>query len=172
MQASKVTFAAETRMALNNPVLDRTKKRELRIKRLLEYIKTIPYEEKTKMSTLIAASGFNVEDNVEYSRGWTFVRRLNARGIIKLESIPGSSFKYVSVGQDGPVEITKPKEEKPEEAKVEETTEEDKPKVAIFETMEYQVVDIELVRTIEKLARHFSWETNSDSLRDFVKSLK
>lgn len=31
MQASKITFFNETKMALNNPVLDNKKKRELRI---------------------------------------------------------------------------------------------------------------------------------------------
>lgn len=186
MIASKVTFSRETQAALLNPALDFKKKRELRINRVKEFVREHPAGHKFRMMDLIAAAGYNPDNPGNYASGFGFITALNKRGIINIEktkqygkevTIPGDE-NIVKEGRQTIAEIRA--EEAAKEAKETETpvnepdnsVELDKPEVVTFTRLEYQVVDVEEVRRIENLAREFSWNNDSDSLREFIKSLK
>lgn len=144
------------------------------------------------MSDLISAAGYDVSDPIKYSSGWSRVKQFVKEGHIILEDIPGSSMKYASIPQDGEPTIVKHKDavhmshcyqgeysdsckygeaDCPAKTKEETKSEDKQPEVHMFQ-LGYQVVDVETVRMIESLASKFAWDTNSDSLREFVKSLK
>lgn len=178
MQASKVSFFSETKLALTNPILSKKKKRELRINRLKDYIRSQPVGTTFRMMDLMAAAGYDPANSGQYASGFGFLTALNKRGIIDIERTT-SYQKLVTIPGDETTrkisdlpEVTTP--EKDEEV-VATSQEEDKPseqREIHFTRLEYQVVDVETVRMIENLAREFSWTHDSDSLREFIKSIK
>lgn len=175
MQASRVSFFAETRMKLDNPVLDFMKKRNLKIERVKEFIREQPAGTKLKFEDVIGAAGYMTNDTKSYGAGYAFVRGLWKSGIIEIEdtvkhlklfTIPSDAINKV---EELPVETTP---EPGDEVVVEDKQEEQEQAHVTFTRLEYQVVDVEEVRRIENLAREFSWSNDSDSLREFIKSLK
>lgn len=177
MIASRVTFSKETRLKLQNPALDYAKRRKLKIERVKEYIREQPAGTKFRMEDLIAAAGYN-ED--QYASGYGFITALNRSGILQIEKT-SKYYKEVTIPGDAN-KVKEPKqtieEIRAEETKEEETIDEPADKVRdivetpTFSRLEYVVVDTELIRQIENLAREFSWNNNSNDLREFIKSLK
>lgn len=159
MEASKVTLNQDMRNALNNPILDKKKKRELKIKRIKEYIMSKPNGTKMSMKDLMYEAGYDVDR--QYAVGWVFVNNLIKKRIIIATDIPKSMKKtFVVPGTtikepDNPVESSN-------------TPEDDAMVVSdVSEKKNYKLIEV-----VEAKAKQFAWENNSDSLREFIKFLK
>lgn len=185
MDASRVTFFRETRQKLTSPVLDKTKRRALKIERIKEFIRSKPAGTKFRMEDLMYAAGYGSEN---YASGYAFITGLRKNGILDIEKT--SKFKKtVTIPEDVKVKkLNEPVEvpEAPEEAPVEPETlvnELDSPPTAPEPDWDAlwakekranqpEIDELTLIRHIEMLAKEFSWKNDSNDLREFVRSLK
>jgi hypothetical protein len=165
MQASKLSFFESTKFQLNsNPILkSKSAKSKLRRTRVIDFIKEYPVGSKFTKSDLIYAAGYTQQ---QYGQGFAFIQRMEKDGIIFIENTKKFK-KEVNVlkdpRQDGRTTVIAPP------ATDEPVPTEDAPEDAEDEVM---AKDIDFIIKIEKIARTFAWKENSDSLREFVKSLK
>lgn len=170
MQASKISFFNETREKLNNPILDWKKKRELKIARVIEYIESKPTGTRFKLSDLGEAAGYRITEMKDRQAGYAFIKQLGNGGVLNIEKT-GKWKKLVTVPDNRHQPI-------PNVAHVSDLPDSTAPQpgdslevLGDAEDMEISR-DIAFIIRIEKAARQFSWKENSDSLREFVKSLK
>jgi hypothetical protein len=180
MIASKVGFTQHTRELLNARPLSRTDKSRIRKQRIIEYIREVKYGECQK-SDLIAAAGWDISNGQQYSNGWSFVDRLIKNKVIQMSDGSNSRNTYIKKWvvladvhtvkvengkmtvppQDGettlgPVEIKKDGFVSP------------RPPLQLEPVIPADDATIDLVSA----AKDFAWNTNSDSLREFVAWVK
>lgn len=156
MIATKLKISNETRRALLNPVLTKKQKQDLRVRRVVEKIRSSPYVLLSKQE-LIVAAGYNPDSSSrEYKSGVAFISNLCRRGIIMNDGSKGLR-KHWSVVAD--MKVTPPKQvaEQVVENTVEKLTEE-------------EIAD-GVATLVMKLAKDFVWETGSNDLHEFVASL-
>ena len=169
MIASKVSFSAHTREMLNARPLSRTHKSRLRQQRIVEYIRELPLGE-CKKSDLIAAAGWDMSVLNQYANGWQLIESMRKKNVIRMTdgSDPKNSYiKKWEVVAD--IHVTKPAVE-PRKSFEEVTG------VPIAPTLPQLEPVIETPITVPddllEQAKNFAWNTNSDSLREFLAWLK
>lgn len=145
MQASRVTIDEKT-YDLN--VMTRKKKTALRRRLIVEYIESKPAGAIIKMQEFQKLCHFST-----YANTHTFIKRMIRDDVIRQVPAEGykSRFTYVIVDRPEP---------KPQ------------PKPAVHVAPSAPIADINLYANIERLAKEFAWEQNSDSVREFVPYLK
>jgi len=174
LQVTNVRFFKETQAKLDSPALDYGKKRQLRTERVKDYIRERPVGTKFRMMELMAAAGFDPSVPGQYTTGFGFIKGLHDKDILEIEHTPSYHKTVTILGEattvvpprqtDMPLaEEDKPEGEQPLENKL-------KPVDIVQE--QYRVVDVDVVRKIEAIAKQFAWETGSDSVREFVKWIK
>lgn len=172
MYASKVSFSAQTKEMLTSPALSRMARAKLRRKRILEFIRETPNGEAHKYD-LIAAAGFNPDDDSSYGRGWAIVRSLEKKGIIF--ATDGSDpkdrhLKQWTISADVKTRVTNnngkmtvPKGDGKTTLKPADQT-----FPVVPTTFAPPKLEPTVPTTLEEQAKDFAWQMNSDSLRDFI----
>lgn len=176
MEASKVSFTRHTRELLNARPMSRTARSKLRVQRVKEYIRELPFGECQK-ADLIAAAGYDTRVQQQYANGWAFIQRLIRTKVIQATegSNPKNSYvkKWVVLGD---VTVTKTAKQFNEDGDI--------PGIELKGVNSITVHDVNvepenevptpgpvrepvLVDLIQS-AKDFAWNTNSDSLREFV----
>lgn len=181
MDVSRVTLTNETRLAMeNNPLLkDGRAKSKFRKAKILEYIRSKPAGSHFGIGELITAGGYTSK---QYGTGWAFIQRMVKDKIIWIEKTDKFK-KLVTIPGDAKTvaEATKPKAEskKPEEKNVvnDDLQKPDREHLGVYSpnkpTLKIEVPKkLYRVEDIRGRAKQFAWEHNSDSLRDFIATLR
>jgi hypothetical protein len=164
MIASKVSFSAHTKEMLNARPLSRTARAKLRRQRIVEYIRELPFGE-CKKADLITAGGWDMSISSHYANGWSFIERMVKNNIIRMTegSNPKNSYiKKWEVVAD--THIIKPR--------VETVQFRSEPAPVAEETPVVEPADEPSTFSLLEEAKNFAWNTNSDSLREFVAWVK
>jgi len=162
MYASRVKISQETRSKLNNPVLDSRKKSELRVRLVLDKINNNPGVRFTKQE-LLATAGYNPSTNTQnYQTGLAFIRNMEKRGLIAHNNTR-TFRKHWFVLSEATIKTTPKQVAKSILAKSQ-----------LAEKPVVEEVDIKkgVQEIVTRPAKDFVWETNSDSLHEFVKYLQ
>jgi len=170
MIASKVSFSQHTKELLNARPLSRTAKSKLRRQRIVEYIRELPLGE-CQRHELITAGGWNISDQSQYSSGWSFIKGLQNKNIIRMSDGTDPKNSYVKKWEVvADTRVVKPA--------VSHTVTND------HGTMTFPATDgvVSLAPQLEPVidtpddlleqAKNFAWNTNSDSLREFIAWVK
>lgn len=182
MIASKVSFSQHTKELLNARPLSRTAKSKLRRQRIVEYIRELPFGE-CQRHELITAGGWNISDQSQYSSGWSFIKGLQNKNVIRMSDGTNPRNTYVKKWEVvADTRVTKPADHTVtnDHGKMTypagdgETTLgvrtdgalPPRPPMPMLEPVITQPDDL-----LEQ-AKNFAWNTNSDSLREFVAWLK
>lgn len=165
MQASRVVISRETRNEMaNNPLFkSRKAKSRFRAQKIIEYINSKPSGTKFGISELIAVAGYTES---QYATGWAFVKRLQKSGILWIEKT--NHFKkdvFVMKNADGS-KVAKTKEMATDVISNAGTSS----SIEIAPTVELPK-EVDFREKVKTLAKDFSWNNNSDSLREFVNTL-
>lgn len=177
MIASKVSFSQHTKEMLNARPLSQKHKIKLRKQRILEFIRELPHGECQK-ADLIAAAGWDISVSNQYANGWAFVDRMKKNKVIQMSdgSNPRNSYiKKWEVVAD--IHVTKPADiprvEPPKKLPLAGGIGVSTPSVGTpLPILERVVVADEPSGDLLEQAKNFAWNTNSDSLREFVAWLK
>lgn len=166
MEVSKLSFTQHTRDLLNARPLSRTAKGKLRKQRIIEYIRELPFGECQK-ADLITAGGWDISNQPQYSSGWTFLKGLEKKKVIKMSD--GTNPKNFNVKKwevVADIKTIKPRSTFQEIL--------DKPMFPDVPKLEPVIMPEKEVPSGDLLeqAKNFAWNTNSDSLREFVAWIK
>jgi len=173
MIASKLTFNSEMLEALSSPMLTPKKKRDLRKRRVIDYIKAHEGED-IHIATLIREAGYNpryIEGDDSYKNGWALIENMVKSKLIYREKGKVRGFaRYRATRWARPL--------LPTTSTIASGTAKniphDKPAGIKGLVME---IPVDYERNIPKYeifidkAKKFAWDNNSDSLRDFIKTL-
>lgn len=164
MIASKLTFNSEMLEALNSPVMTPKKKAELRRKRVLDYVKKHEGEE-IHIAVLIREAGYNpifLEGDDSYKRGWALIDNMvRKQDILKEKGTTRGKAKYFIYHKAAP-KIAKTK----------------LPEISLETAKNIVEKPVDYERNVPRYevfidrAKKFAWDHNSDSLRDFIKTLQ
>lgn len=183
MIASKVSFSTHTREMLNARPLSRTHKAKLRTQRIVEFIRELPYGE-CKKADLIMAGGWDMNISSHYANGWSFIERMVKNKIIRMTDGTAPRNSYVKKWEVlADTHIIKPRVqtiEFPTEP-ADHTVTNDHGKmtwpaadgvVSLTPQLEPVIPQPPFVEEptddLLEQAKNFAWNTNSDSLREFV----
>lgn len=168
MDVSKVTLNESMKEAMRNPGLSREKKLKLRRELIYAYIRSRPTGALIGVSELIGAAQYPI-----FNSGWNQIQTMKRKGLIVQERVPGKKKSIWTI--PGDVKTTHiPGFVKPE---TEEVKEEHEMKIPLppestvsngpgWSGNLYSVSD--MVHN----AKQFAWEHNSDSLREFIATLR
>jgi hypothetical protein len=182
MIASKVSFSTHTKEMLNARPMSRTHRAKLRRQRIVEYIRELPFGE-CKKADLIMAGGWDMSVSSQYANGWSFIERMVKNKVIRMTEGTNLKNSYIKKWEvvadtrivkpattvtndhgkmtypesDGEISLKKDGYLPPRPSlQLEPVIPEEEPK------------PINLVDA----AKDFAWNTNSDSLREFVAWVK
>lgn len=170
MIASKVTFSSKTREMLNYRPLSQGDKSKLRKRRVKEFIRELPTGE-AQTKELIAAAGYDISRDSQYATGWQFIKGMTRRKEIGYNDGPASQklVKHWYIPGDAKTTNKVPKREEDEGDKPEPKHEDaDKGK---DEMTTLPPASLHSAQTLLHQAKEFSWQQNSDSLREFLRWL-
>lgn len=186
MIASKVSFSQHTKELLNARPLSRTAKSKLRRQRIVEYIRELPFGE-CQRHELITAGGWNISDQSQYSSGWSFIKGLQNKNVIRMSDGTNPRNTYVKKWEVvADTRVTKPADHTVTNDHGKMTYPEGdgettlkpvigirtdgalppRPPMPMLEPVISQPDDL-----LEQ-AKNFAWNTNSDSLREFIAWVK
>lgn len=153
MIASKISFSRETQEKLNYRPLSPKHKSLLRRERVKEYIRSVPNGE-ARRSDLIYAAGYDASKNGSYKSGYVFIRALEKKGIIASEEGPPGKklLRKWSIPSDAMVKT--------------------KPQPNVMNVVPPRPKESWHWSELEESAKQFAWETGSDSLREYVKTMR
>lgn len=159
-EVARVEIAPET-MIKNT--LSRKRKMELRQEAIVAFINSKPIGTRFRMRELIKAAGYDSDSVSQYQSGFTFVDRLTKNGTLKREKVPKSTaHHYWVIQQPQPISFKGAEE-------VDTTSGEPQEPVVELPIMEVPSdVTIKDVTELVSKAKQFAWDSNSDSLREFV----
>lgn len=171
MQASKLTLSPEMLEAINKPGLTRKQKTKLRVNAIKDFIRSQPVGTPLSVKEIVEAGGYQ-----SYGSGSVAVSKFIKKGFISRHKSSESYKSVWSIPGDANVVVPPlPKEDwhTPEnvERKIDELPEVETPILGDAEDMELGR-DMAFIIRVQKAAMTFAWKDNSDSLREFVKSLK
>lgn len=185
MIASKVSFSQDTLAQLNARPLNRAEKSRLREKRVKEYIRQLPSGTLIPVSELIAAAGYFGSEKA-YRSGYQFIYGLKQRGTI-VSSNNGTFKQEWTIPEDAQIinevfptsllkQTVKTVKVAPEEADLQEVLEATGSGThtvpAGVDTPTTKALTPQGNLSVVEMARHFAWEYNSDSLREFIRHLQ
>lgn len=182
MIASKVSFSQHTKELLNARPLSRTAKAKLRRQRVVEYIRELPFGECQK-SDLITAAGWDISVQPQYANGWAFIERLKKHKVIRMSEGTNPRNSHVKKWEVvGDVKVTKPAVE-PRKTFEEIVNKPIFSAAPVEQRIDFKLktdatspdIKIEEMTVTDDLleqAKNFAWNTNSDSLREFLAWLK
>lgn len=164
---------------LNARPLSRTHKAKLRRQRIVEFIRELPYGE-CKKADLIMAGGWDMNISSHYANGWSFIERMVKNKILRMtdgSNLKNSYIKKWEVVAD--IHTIKPRVqtiEFPTEP-ADHTVTNDHGKMTYPATdgvvsLAPQLEPVILGDDLLEQAKNFAWNTNSDSLREFVAWVK
>lgn len=173
MEASKVTVTPET-MVRNT--LTPKRKKELRQRLIMDYIRKRPAGAMIHMDKLIYAGGWTTK---QYGSGWAFIQRMARDGIITIEGYPKTTNKSFTIpGDSNIIQPATPTADQVADAVVgaieADVADEDKPKQPSFSLKTDSLDDFSKMAAgwAVQRAKSFAWAKNSDSLREFVEHLE
>lgn len=146
MEASRVIVSKETRGYYENPLLQNKKRqRQMRIANVIVYLEK--HDNLATVTQLYQAAGFisHVTPEKVKANGNAFISNLVKNGILKKEPHKGHLKRWTVLK----IEPIGPK--------------------PVVEHIKVKVLDVEL---LEKKAKEFYWESQSDSLHDFITKLR
>lgn len=160
MEATRVTISEQTKSYYDKPLsLSPAKHRQLKIAHVIEHI-----EQKKGIATvgeLVIAAGYqsHVSQKQVQAAGTAFISNLVKSGYLKKEPFLGHKKKWTVLK----LADNKPATQKPPVSLFEKQTETVKP---AYRLQTFNVSELEV------RAKQFYWDTQSDSLHDFIKVLK
>jgi hypothetical protein len=168
MIASKVSFSQHTKELLNARPLSRTAKNKLRRQRVIEYIREIPFGE-CRRADLITAGGWDISNESQYSSGWSFIKNLQKKNIIRMSDGTNPKNSYIKKWEVvGDTRITKPATEQRIDFELKTDATSPDIKIEAVTLPEPATMPDDLLEQ----AKNFAWNTNSDSLREFIAWVK
>lgn len=183
MIASKVSFSQHTKELLNARPLSRTAKSKLRRQRIVEYIRELPFGE-CQRHELITAGGWNISDQSQYSSGWSFIKGLQNKNVIRMSDGTNPRNTYVKKWEVvADTRVTKPADHTvtndhgtmtfpaADGVKTLEPTVAQRIDFKLetdATSPDIKIKEVTLPDDLLELAKNFAWNTNSDSLREFV----
>lgn len=155
MIASKVSVSQETLAKLNSPAVSKGKQRKIKIQAVKEYIRSKPSGTIITQDELMAEAGYDPRMSKRRVAGAQFIYQLGKKGIIKPLPVSGRYGTY-SYCVPGDAKVTVPA-----------------PKAPVKEEKQLTwIANAEQVKSIESMARDYSWNKDSDSLRGFINYIK
>lgn len=146
MEASKLILTPETKAYYSNPIaLSKSRKRAMKLASIVAYLDK--HDNIAKTSDLARVAGYysKIDDKKALQAGVAFISHLTKTGFLKRENYKGYQKRWTVLK----VEPVGPK--------------------PVVETVKVKVLDIKL---IQEKAKEFYWAKKSDSLHDFIESLR
>lgn len=171
MIASNVKFTNETKLLLNSPALDESKRRQLRKNRIKEYIRSHPAGHLLRQYQLIEAAGYDVKKKNEFQNGYNLLKRMIIDRELTEEKQAGTIRRIYTIPEDAKLVESAPEKPAPESPTPEPisfktdtppplTNDQNSANRAVF------------ALSVERKAKEFAWLKSSDSLREFIEYLK
>ncbi len=195
MIPSKLTLNKEMQLAIERPGITKEHKRELRMNAIKDYIHSKPNGTPIRVSELIRAAGYDPTPGTKsYAAGFSFLKYQVQRGVLIKEEVPMSASHIYYIPEDAK-QIKPPAQSASTPAELPALPNFQKDMQELHQLIDAIPQDIEShidheavvepssppsvptsatpfeVEQIISAAKDFFWETQSDSLREFVKYL-